>query len=66
MDVSPSVVQDHIQERAVDTQIAVVVDEAKPAEFVHEKADARPGSADHLGQGSWLTLVAYDLSVCML
>ena len=45
------VVQDHIQQRAVDAQTAVVFDEAELAEFVHEKAHPRAGSADHLGQG---------------
>src|SRR5205807_4102666 len=32
----PSVVQNHIQQRAVDAQTAVVFDEAELAEFVHE------------------------------
>jgi hypothetical protein len=46
-----SVVQDHVQQRAVDAQTAVVFDEAELAEFVREKAHRRPGGADHLSQG---------------
>src|SRR6188472_1287023 len=39
------------QERAVDVQAAVVVDEAHLAEAVHEVADPRPRGADHGGEG---------------
>src|SRR3954452_19267827 len=45
------VVQDHVQQRAMDAQDSIVFDKAKPAEFVHKKADSRARSADHLGQG---------------
>ena len=34
----------------MDAQATIVIDEPQLAEFVHEKADPRPGSADHLGQ----------------
>src|SRR3981081_2080819 len=43
------VAQDHVQQRAVNFQVAaVVVDEAEPSKLVHEKADARARGADHL------------------
>ena len=43
------VVQNHVQQRAVNFQTAaVVVDEPQPSKFIHEKADAGPCRADHL------------------
>ena len=42
--------QDNAQEATVDVEPAVVVDEAKLFELVHEMTDARPGGADHLRQ----------------
>ena len=45
------IVQDRIQQRTMDFNLHIVVDEAKLAEFVHEEADAGPGRADHFGQG---------------
>jgi hypothetical protein len=36
------VVQNDIQQRAVDLEATVVVDEAQLAKFVHEEAHARP------------------------
>jgi hypothetical protein len=45
------VVQDNTQERIVDVDLAlVVVNEARLAEFVHEKIYARPRGADHFCQ----------------
>src|ERR1700730_15013091 len=44
------VTQDDTQQRGVDFQVAVVVDEAQLPEFVHELADARACRADDLGQ----------------
>jgi hypothetical protein len=41
------VVQDDIQQRTVDLQLAVVLDEAQLPESVHEKADSRTSRADH-------------------
>ena len=35
-----SVVQDDTQQRTVNTQSAIVVDETQPSEFVHEEADS--------------------------
>src|SRR5712672_2256059 len=41
---------DHIQERGMDLQVAIVGNEPELAELVHEGADARPRRADHLGE----------------
>ena len=59
--ILPSVVQDQVQERAVDFQTSVVFDEAELAEFVHEKAHPRSGSADHRGQAFLADLGNYRL-----
>ena len=42
-----SVVQDNTQERFVDVDLAVVLDEAQFPEFVHEKIDSGPRCANH-------------------
>src|SRR6266550_2400390 len=51
-----SIVQNYIEERAVDLQSAVfpsgIVNKAQFPEPVHEKTDPRTSSADHLSQGS--------------
>ena len=60
------VVQDHIQQRAMDAQTAVVFDEAELAEFVHEKAHPRAGSADHFGQGFLADLGYHRLRLTLL
>src|SRR5258708_16857605 len=44
------VVQDDAEEGIVDVDLAVVLDEAQFAEFVHEKIDAGARSANHLRQ----------------
>jgi len=44
------VVQNHVQQRIMDFQFSVVFDKAQFPEFVHEKAHARSGRADHLGE----------------
>src|SRR5689334_13021822 len=41
-----SVVEDDRQQRGVDLEGPVVVDEAESAEFVHEEVHPRPGRAD--------------------
>lgn len=41
-----SIVQDDAQERTVNVQSAVVLDEAELAKFVHEETDAAAGGAD--------------------
>ena len=47
-----SLVENYRQERAMNLQrTAVVVDEAEPAEPVHEEADSRAGSPDDFSQG---------------
>jgi hypothetical protein len=42
------VAKNDAQQRTVDRQLAIVVNKAKPFEFVHEEANARPGRPDHL------------------
>jgi hypothetical protein len=42
--------QDDAQQRGMDLQVAVVVDEAQPPELVHEGVNARTGRADDLRQ----------------
>jgi len=42
--------QDHVEQRLVYLDAAVVVDEAEFAKAIHEEADAGPGGADHLCQ----------------
>src|SRR4029453_13967772 len=43
------VVQNHVQQRAVNFQAAaIVVDEPQPSKFIHEKADAGPCRTDIL------------------
>jgi hypothetical protein len=54
------VVQDHVQQRVMDLQVSVVLDEPELAEFVHESAYARPRGADHLGQ-RLLAYPRYDM-----
>jgi hypothetical protein len=44
-------VQNDIQQRAMDFQPAVVVNESQFSEAVHEETDSRAGCAYHLGQG---------------
>src|SRR5579859_1686676 len=59
-----AIVQDHVEQRFVYTDLPVVVDEAELAEAIHEKTHPGPGSADHIRQGllrnlrkqsTWLT-----------
>src|ERR1035437_6088449 len=45
-----SIVQNHIQQRLINPDAAVVFDEAELAEAIHEEADAGAGGADHLRQ----------------
>ena len=44
------IVQNYIQERVMDLQVSVVIDETQLAEFVHEEAHTRASGADHLGK----------------
>ena len=44
------IVQDDIDQRLVDADAAVVLDEAELAKAIHEEADAGAGGADHLRQ----------------
>src|SRR5438105_6725973 len=53
------VVKDHVQQGMMDFQFAVVFDKSQFAEFVHEKADARSGRADHFRQ-HFLTEFSHD------
>jgi hydroxyethylthiazole kinase-like uncharacterized protein yjeF len=45
-----SIVENGVQKRVVDLDLAVVTDEAELTEFVHEVAHAGSGGADHLRQ----------------
>ena len=53
------VVQNYIQQGIMDFQFSVVFDKTQFAEFVHEKAYARSGRADHLRQ-RFLTELSHD------
>src|SRR5882672_4076149 len=53
------VVQNHVQQGIMDFQFSVVFDKSQFAEFVHEKAHARSGRADHLRQ-RFLTELSHD------
>jgi hypothetical protein len=46
-----SVVENHIEQRLVHTDAAVVFDKAVLAKAIHEKADAGSGGANHFRQG---------------
>src|SRR5688500_15630432 len=43
-------VQDHVQQRTVDLDVAVVSNKAELSKLIHEKADAGSRRADHLRQ----------------
>src|SRR3979411_2383993 len=45
------IAQHGVEQRTVNLDFAVVVDEALFAEFVHEEADPGARGADHFGQG---------------
>jgi len=45
-------VQDGIQQRIANVNLAVVVDEPKCSKLVHEEADARAGGPYHFSQRS--------------
>src|SRR5665647_277919 len=44
-------VQKQVEQRRVDHDFPVVVDQAEPPKFIHEEADARPRGADDLRKG---------------
>src|ERR1700677_3712236 len=44
------IMQNHIQQRLVYSDFAVVFNETQLAKAVHEEVDTRAGSAHHLGQ----------------
>ena len=44
------VVQNGVQQRAIDLDLSVVVDQAELAKLVHKETDAGSGRSDHLGQ----------------
>ena len=52
-------VQNCTQQRIVNLDVSIVIDEAKLAKLVHEMADAGSGSADHLRQ-CFLTNIRTD------
>ena len=45
-----SVVQDDVEEGAVDAQVAIVVDEAQLSELIQKEIHPRARRADHLGE----------------
>jgi hypothetical protein len=49
-DLAESVAEHDAQERVVNPQCAVVVDEPELPKFVHEEVDARAGRSDHFGE----------------
>src|ERR1700738_2381857 len=51
--------QDHVQQGIMDLDFSVVFDETQFAEFVHKKAHARSGRANHLRQ-RFLTKRSHD------
>jgi hypothetical protein len=42
------IMQDRAQQRIVNLDVAVVIDESKFAKLVHKKADTGSGGADHV------------------
>ena len=58
--------QDDIQQRGVDLQPAVVVNEPQFSEPVHEGADPRAGCADHFRQHFLTDLGNYALRFAFL
>lgn len=48
---SPSIVQNHVEQRTMHFHGAVVLDESQLSEPVHEEVDARAGGTHHFRQG---------------
>src|ERR1700733_5824839 len=44
------VVQNHVEQRFMNSDSTVVLNKTELTEAIHEEADARPGRADHLRQ----------------
>src|SRR5581483_11639088 len=47
----PSPRFDYVQQRPMDSQMAVIINIAGPAKFIHERADPGTSRPNHLGQG---------------
>ena len=60
------VVENNIQQRAMDLQPAVVANKAQFPEPIHEEADPRPGCTHHFGQGLLTDLGNYRLGYAIL
>src|SRR5439155_9526664 len=45
-----SIMQDDVEQRGMNLQFSVVLDEAKFPKFIHKKADPGTSSTDHLSQ----------------
>jgi hypothetical protein len=58
--------KDDVEQRRMDLQLSVVLNEAKFAEFVHEKANSRAGRPDHLGQSLLRDSRNYDVGLPLL
>src|SRR5258708_4690780 len=61
-----SVVQHDAQERSIDFNSAVVLDETQLPEFVHEQIDACARGADHLRQRLLRNLWKHSLRLVLL
>ena len=51
--------QDRAQQRVMNLDVSVVVNETKLTKLVHEMADAGSGGADHLRQTALLTRIGH-------
>ena len=58
--------QDYVEQGAVDTQRAVVLDESEFSETVHEKTNPGAGGANHLCQRLLADLGCYHLRLAVL
>ena len=56
--------ENNIEERTMDCQTTVVVNETQLPESVHEEADPRPSCAHHLREGLLTDLGNYSFLCC--
>jgi len=53
------IIQQDVEQRVMDVNVAVVVNETQFTEFVHERAHARPRASDHFRERR-LTYLCFD------